>query len=317
MSEDKKINPKQLLAPENYQNKWVDGLSDVEYHADKTSVSSSSLKEVEMISLKTFYNTFFISGGKEATKQMKFGKLAHLAILEGAKFKERYVVQPEFFGFTQKGEKTNSANCKEVKEKAAAWLADLPLGTIVTTAEERDKLFGMIDSLLSHAKASDFLKAGIAETSGYYRDPITGVLCRIRPDFMCRERRIITEFKTTEDCREEAFKYKINGEKYPLWYDFQLAMQCEGFKQIEKHPVELAAWVAINTHGAYEVAVHPMTIPTHDVGHIKYRRALTKLREAIDTNQWPGVQAPNDVSFIVPPDYILEKYGVNYSGDLI
>lgn len=317
--EEVKPNPKLLLAPEDFENRWVEGVEDHVYHGDKTSVSSSHLKKVKLVSLKTFHHSFFVAGETEPTEPLRFGKLAHLAILEGEKFKERYIVQPEFWGFTQKGEKTNSANCKEVKEKAAAWLADLPKGSIVCTIEDRENLLGMIDSVLSHRKASEFLNAGIAEVSGYYRDPKTGIRCRIKPDFMCRKRRIITEFKTTVDCREEAFKWQIFGDKFnPLWYDFQLAMQCEGFRQIEKHAVELAAWVAIEKKAPYEIAVHPLTVPTQDIGAIKYRLALDDLKKAIDTDRWPGVQDGDDVSFIVPPDYLFDQYGINYNtGELV
>ncbi len=312
------VNPKALLAPEGFVNKWVDGLTDVEYHADKTSVSSSSLKQVVMISEKTFFHTFFVAGERVPTKPMKFGKLAHLAILEGAKFRERYVVMPEIWGLTVKGERTNSKNSKDVQEKEAKWLADLPVGTIVTTAEECEKLFGMIDSLLSHQKAAEFLSAGIAECSGYYRDPVTGILCRIRPDFMCRQRGIIAELKTADDAREAAFRWQIYGEKYPMWYDFQLAMQAEGFMEIERKPLEVATWIAIQPHGAYEVAVHPMTIPVHDIGIIKYRRALDRLKASLDSGKWPGIQESDGLSFIVPTDHMLEEYGVNYdTGALI
>lgn len=317
MQVNESINPKVLLAPEGFKNHWREDVSIEEYHGDRKSVSSSSLKKVVMVSPKTFYHTFFIADEGEKSESMELGRLAHMAILEGAKFKDRYVVEPEFWGYTQKGERTNSANCKEVKEQRAAWLRDLPPGTIVTTPKQRDKILGMIDSLLSHSRANEFLSAGIAECSGYYVDPKTGILCRIRPDFMCRERRIITDLKTAEDPREEAFRWQIYGDRYPLWYDFSMAMYCEGFERIEQKKVEIAAWIAIGSKAPHEVAVHAVTIPVSEIGLIKYRRALDRLRESIDTNVWPGIQGPQDVSFIVPTDKMLEDYGVNYDTEAL
>lgn len=308
------INAKQLLASEGFKNEWRENVDIETYHADKMTVSSSSLKKIIQVSPKTFRHTFFIAGKKELTKSMKLGRLAHMAILEGEKFKYNFIVEPIHEGRTKKGEITNSLNCQEVKDAKAAWWADLPPSAIVTTIEEKDTLLGMIDSLLSHGEANKYLSAGIAEVSGYYVDPDTGIACRVRPDFICRERRIITELKTSDDAREEAFRWKVNGERDAYWYDFQLAMQVEGFFQIENQPLELAAWIAIEPHGAYEVAVHPMTIPTQEVGHIKYRRALTRLKESIDTNCWPGIQN-GETSFIVPTDAVMERYGVNYDSE--
>lgn len=309
------INPKQLLAPQEYANSWVEGMNDETYHADKTSVSNSTLKVAELVSLKSFYHSFFVAERKEPSQDMKFGKLAHMAILEGTQFKERYRVMPEFVGPTLDGKM--SAQSKAAKEKRAAWIADQPPGTIITTMAERDQILGMIDSLLSHAKANDFLRTGIAEVSGFYRDPVTGIRCRIRPDFMCRKRRIITELKTTMDCSEKAFQWQIFGDRSGLWYAMQLAMQMEGFKIIEGKPIEAAAWVAIEREAPYEVAVHPMWPAVQDLGHIRYRRALTKVKEGIDSGVWSGRQNPDDVSFINPPLAMLDEYGINHEGELI
>jgi hypothetical protein len=308
---DPQIDPNQLITPDDFKNHWNPEIENQNYHSDKTSVSSTSLKSIIQFSPKTFFHTFFVSDSKIESKAMHLGNLAHMAILEGSKFKERYVVEPIFEGFTQKGERTTNPACKDVKEKKAEWIKNLPVGAIVTTAAEKEKLLGMIDSLLSHRKASEFLSNGESETSGFYRDPKTGIKCRIRPDFMCRQRRIITDLKTTYDVREEVFKWKIFGEgKESLYYDLSLAMYCEGFKEIEGHPVELAAWVAICTQPPYEVAVHPMTLPVHELGLIKYRKALTKLKESIDCGVWHGIQKDDEVSFIFPPDYLMDQYGL-------
>lgn len=307
------INVRSIIADDTLKNFWRDGVSIEDYHADKTCVSNSTLKLATQYSPKKFHHRFFMAGEKSDTKPMKIGRLAHMALLEGAKFCERYVVMPEFVGLTLDGKV--SAQSKQAKDKRAAWLDDQPPTALIVTEQERDKIVGMIDSILSHKMASDFLSAGIAETSGYFTDAKTGIRCRIRPDFMCEKRRFITEFKTTRDCRESEFKWDIYGERYDSkWYDFQLAMQGVGFQAITGKPLEVAAWVAVETEAPYEVAVHPMTLPVQELGEIKLRRALDVVKACIDSGSWPGVQKPDETSFIVPPDYMMDQYGMEYSG---
>jgi len=310
------IDHRALIVAEDFKNHWVENLDDTDYHADKTSVSSSALKKVSLVSLKTFRHSFFVAGEKAPTEAMKFGKLAHMAILEGEKFRNRYIVMPEFFGYTGKGELTNNANCKEVKEKKAAWLSDIPPGSIITTEEERDQLLGMIEEILSHKVASEYMRSGISEVSGFYRDPETGIRCRIRPDFMDLNRGVIVDLKTTRDCSEKSFQWDVFGNRVgALNYAFSLAMYCEGFSQIEKKPVEASAWIAVEREAPYEVAVHPMTPAVEDIGRIQYHRALTALKQAIDTNDWPGKQRSDDISFIQPPLSLMDEYGLTYDRD--
>lgn len=312
------IKPSDLIHDGSFENHFKHDVIDDVYHADKSFVSSSSLKLMLTKSPKTFYSRHFLGKGKEPTPAMKLGKLAHMAILEGKKFKEKYVVMPKFTGFTKDGRETDSPHSTEVKQKKAEWISKLPTDAVICTEEERDALVGMIESILSNQRAREFFIEGIPECSGYYVDPETKIRCRIRPDFFSPNRMILADLKTTRDCREESFKWDIFGDKFdPLWYDFSLAMYSEGFYQITGKRLNLSAWIAIEKVPPYECAVHPMTIPVQEVGQIKYRQALRLLRKSIDENNWPGVQENGDTSLIVPPDYILEKYGVNYEGDLI
>lgn len=311
-------NPKNLISKGDFSPHWLHDVIDDIYHADKSFASSSNLKTILTKSPKTFYARQFGGVSKPATPPMKLGKLAHMAILEGKRFKEKYVVMPEFSGFTKDGKPTTNPNSLEVKQKKAEWLAQVSPDAVVVTEEEREILIGMIDSILTNQRAREFFLEGIPECSGYYVDPETQIRLRIRPDFFSDSRLVMADLKTTRDCREESFKWDIYGEKFdPLWYDFSIAMYAEGFYQITGKRLELAAWIAIEKTPPYECAVHPVTMPVMEVGTIKYRQALRLLRKCIDENHWPGVQNDGETSLIVPPDSVLEKYGVNYEGDLI
>src|SRR4051812_4960413 len=74
---------------------WAIDLSNELYHADKTAVSSTSLRRI----LKS-QRSFFIgqTAIPEETNALRFGSAIHTAILEPEIFKKTYVIMPKFNG---------------------------------------------------------------------------------------------------------------------------------------------------------------------------------------------------------------------------
>lgn len=274
------VDPKVLLLPPTVSG-WVETPRE-SYHKDRTAVNYSSLKHIRK-SGWAFYNQFFLDAPSVPTASQKFGTLAHMAILEGSKFKERYVVMPEFWGYTQKGERTNSANCKEVQEKKAAWLADLGPDKEVMTEEERWKLLNMINSILKHPKARRLLEDGFSEPIGYFVDPVTGLRCRINPDFINTKFKAFIDVKTTTDCTE----WEFMNQAYRLMYPMQLAYYDKGIQQIMNMELENRAWMVVESGGTFEVAVHEASPKTMSHGRYEVREAMGKLKTCIEQNEWP------------------------------
>lgn len=312
------IDPKVLVDDGSFKNCWKENVSIDEYHKDRSFVSSSMLKKILLKSPKTFHFEHFQGKEKEASDAMKMGKLAHLAILEGDEFERRYVVMPKFEAPTLKGEMSEQS--KEAKMMRREWIESQSPDSIIVTAEQKYNLVGMVKSIVSHETAKEFLREGLPEISGYYVDPETKIRLRIRPDFMSFERNIISDLKKTKNCHERSFQYDIcsdGGAFEPYWYDFQLAMYCEGYFHITGQKIQAASWLAIEDVEPWEIAVHPMTGSVQALGLVKYRTALRKLRACIDKGEWPGVQENGQVSYIIPPEHILNKYEVNFEGDLL
>ena len=76
-----------LIDTSNFKQGWRKDITDEEYHADKTAVNFSSLKYIEKSDF-SFAKAYW-GKAKEPTKSMKFGSLAHVAMLQGSKFKGR------------------------------------------------------------------------------------------------------------------------------------------------------------------------------------------------------------------------------------
>ena len=279
-----------IVGPE-FQAKWVENLPSEEYHADRTAVSSSGLRKA-LKSAATF-RANWLSHEEEGTKVMQFGTLAHLCVLEPWKFMQTYVVQPDF------GDMRSSKNRASRDE----WRAEQKPGTTIVTQEEYDTLQGMVEALVAHPDARAALTNGKSELSGWYRDQETGLLCRIRPDFLHFNGKALIDIKTTVDCEAGRFSRAISS----YGYHVQLAMYAAGCEAITGIRVEFPTIIAIEKKPPYEIAVYVLDQGSMDVGTALYRRALRRIAESIRTGNWAMYQ--KEVQSIAIPKWEFDAAG--------
>lgn len=278
---------------------WIENLDEEKYHGDKTAVNSNSLKKI-LKSPASFRAAFY--GEKEPTPSMKLGTLLHKAVLEGSDFLSRYVVMPEFWGYTQKGEKTNSANCKEVKEQKAAWMSEqVENNRIIVTQEEQKMIVGICESISNHKYAFDLLRNIKTEISGYYSDPVTGIRSRIRMDGLSNDGTYFLDVKSTQDCQERAFSRSIHNYRY----DFQTGMYMEGAKVINEKPLDFAVLIAVEKEEPYEIAVYTADDTILETGATDYRRAMDRLALCLKEDKWDFYQ--QTIQNIGLPYYALQE----------
>lgn len=272
-----------IIIDPNFKSLWRENLAAEEYHADRTAVNSSSLKTIRKSS-HAFRRNFIEGRSKEPSPAMEFGTLAHLAILEGDSFRAKYIVMPEFTGYTKDGRL--SSQSAEARDKKSAWEAEQELeGRLVVTQEELDKLFFMIDSVLNNQEASKLLKNGLTEVSGYYADPETGIVCRIRPDFISFDLNAMVDVKTVAKADIDWFR-KNRVEDYEFNYYFQMSMYDEGTSIISGKSVDYPIWILICNEEPFETIVVPMEQPYREIGGKEYHDALRKLKKCIETKAW-------------------------------
>lgn len=276
--------PQMIVGP--YENHWKEDLDPALYHADRGALSSTGLRKLIKSPAK-FKSYWQGELSDEVTDAMHFGTLAHTAILEPKRFMEGYQLIPEFWGYTAKGERTTSRNCKEVKDKEAMFYATLPKGTIAVEQEEYNNLTGMMGAILDHKDACVALTNGKPELSGWYVDKETGLLCRIRPDFLHFNGRTLVDVKTTKDCEAFSFARDI----YSHGYHIQLAMYAAGCEAITGVKVKFPTIIAIEKQPPFEVAVYVLDDAAMDLGEAMYRRGLRRLKEALTTGVWPKYQS--------------------------
>lgn len=250
---------------------WQLDLSNDDYHADRSAVSSTGLRRI----LKS--PRAFAAGQiaePEETNALRFGHAVHLAILEPKLFEKLYVIMPRFAG-------TGSVKAK------ADWRLTLDAGAVILKEDEYNDLLEMINSVQRHQDACNILKNGKAEMSGYFADPDTGIKCRIRPDFFHEGLMALLDVKTTQDIEMSSFSKTI----WKYRYDFQAAFYCEGIRLITGKNVQYPLFLALEKNPPFEVAVYMADEGMMAKGLMDYRFALNKLKECIEVSSWTGYQS--------------------------
>lgn len=254
-----------------------------EYHNIKDAVHSGTL--LNMVK-SPHAARFFLMNQKKRTPSMRFGAMAHEAILEGPLFLKRYVVEPLFEGFTAKGVKTTSKNSKDVMEQYEAWLNSLPEGTQIMSQEEHDKLLFMMDSLMSHSFVRDSLKDAKPEYKKVWRDPVTGLKCVSSDDAVNFKYDIWMDVKTTTSCKWEDFRRTVES----LRYDIPCAHYRRGNKELHGRAFEDEVWIALESVAPYECRVHPVDEAYRKTGEAAVHKAMLDLNTSIKNESWPQGQ---------------------------
>jgi translation elongation factor P/translation initiation factor 5A len=277
-------------------NEWKYDIPDKDYHQESDFVSSSHLKHI-LKSGKAFLGSYREKAFK-TTKAMEFGKAIHLAILEGEKFKDRFVLMPNF----------GDLRTAKAKEKKKKFIEDQDPNAVLLDEKQYESTIMMLENVLNHKDAIKLLTDGATEVSGYYVDHETGIPCKIRPDFLNFNLNTLVDLKTSDNCSIKAFERAIDN----YGYDFQIEMYADGIKQISGQAPRHKAWLVVENVFPHEVAVYTADKETQEIGQMKYREALRRLRESIDKNTWTGYQ--QRVQEIGLPYYAKQQFNVEDYG---
>ena len=166
----------------------------------------------------------------------------------------------------------------------AEWLANNG-DRIVLSQEHWDQLMAMRDAVMNHPAARALLtaKPGVAEHSVYWIDPVTGELCRCRPDYW-RIDDIIVDVKTTDDASPEGFAKSIANWRY----DVQDPFYRDGIKLATGREIRGFVFLAVEKKAPYAVGVYVLDPESIELGRLQYRADLNRYAECKAANQWPG-----------------------------
>ncbi|EPM2106595.1 exodeoxyribonuclease VIII [Escherichia coli] len=251
------------------------GISNENYHAGP-GVSKSQLDDIaDTPALYLWRKNAPVDTTK--TKTLDLGIAFHCRVLEPEEFSNRFIVAPEF------NRRTNAG-----KEEEKAFLMECAsTGKTVITAEEGRKIELMYQSVMALPLGQWLVEsAGHAESSIYWEDPETGILCRCRPDKIIPEFHWIMDVKTTADIQRFKTAY------YDYRYHVQDAFYSDGYEaQFGVQPtfVFLVASTTIEC-GRYPVEIFMMGEEAKLAGQLEYHRNLRTLADCLNTNEWPAIK---------------------------
>ncbi|EPF4661119.1 exodeoxyribonuclease VIII [Escherichia coli] len=251
------------------------GISNENYHAGP-GVSKSQLDDIaDTPALYLWRKNAPVDTTK--TKTLDLGTAFHCRVLEPEEFSNRFIVAPEF------NRRTNAG-----KEEEKAFLMECAsTGKTVITAEEGRKIELMYQRVMALPLGQWLVEsAGHAESSIYWEDPETGILCRCRPDKIIPEFHWIMDVKTTADIQRFKTAY------YDYRYHVQDAFYSDGYEaQFGVLPtfVFLVASTTVEC-GRYPVEIFMMGEEAKLAGQQEYHRNLRTLADCLNTDEWPAIK---------------------------
>ncbi|WP_438375639.1 exodeoxyribonuclease VIII [Escherichia coli] len=251
------------------------GISNENYHAGP-GVSKSQLDDIaDTPALYLWRKNAPVDTTK--TKTLDLGTAFHCRVLEPEEFSNRFIVAPEF------NRRTNAGK----EEEKAFLMKCASTGKTVITAEESRKIELMHQSVMALPLGQWLVEsAGHAESSIYWEDPETGILCRCRPDKIIPEFHWIMDVKTTADIQRFKTAY------YDYRYHVQDAFYSDGYEaQFGVQPtfVFLVASTTIEC-GRYPVEIFMMSEEAKLAGQLEYHRNLRTLADCLNTDEWPAIK---------------------------
>jgi len=286
LAHDEKRLP--IITADKTQIEIIEDLPAEDYHADKTRMSSTAIRNILRSPRHFLLNWQGLEDEGEEKDHFRIGRAAHLFLLEPHKFKAQYVVEPVHQGFTKDGKPTTSANALSVKEAKEHWLSQQKPDALIVSQQELDELVGMIEAVLEHPQAAGLLSNGVAETTIRWTDEETGVMCKARPDYLSRigDELHLIDFKTTRDIRAGIFA----NDGLKMGYGTQLAFYHDGVvKALGRQPTSITI-IAVEKKPPHEAVVYLLNDDWFEYGQRFYKHALKIYKKCRDTGKFPAFQ---------------------------
>jgi len=248
-------------------------MNNTEYHAHP-AVSKSHLDLIARSPLH--YWARYLDPNRvapEPTAAMRLGTALHTHVLELSRWDEQIAVAPACDRRTKAG-----------KEAFAAFEADAA-GKTVITADDADVVMAMGRSVLRHPGAAMLLgMAGKAETTHMWTDPIYGLECKCRPDWLTDDGSIIVDLKTTRDASPRGFKRSIADYRYHV----QAGWYLNGIEQATGKRPDQFIFICVESTAPYACAVYAADEVMTDRGHEQAMQDLGKLATCKAADSWPS-----------------------------
>lgn len=244
------MNSAHPIAPGSYE------LDIDEYLGEQGYISSSGLKRV-LESPEALQR--YLLRQHDSSPRLDFGTAVHCALLEPERFEREYVALPV--------EHVDLFHAEDIHLIRQA--RKHPLRFI--TQRQMEALHGIREQVARLPEISSLLAEGVAERSLFWRDPVTEVRCKIRPDLLVLPH-LILELKTTFDASLAVFQRTLQMQRYHL----SAAMYLEGVRHWTGS-VPNYVYLVASRHPPYRVETFVPGAEILQEGERLFRKALLKV----------------------------------------
>ncbi|OCG39758.1 PD-(D/E)XK nuclease-like domain-containing protein [Gilliamella sp. Bif1-4] len=214
---------------------------------------------------------------KSKMSSLDMGTAFHCLLLEPEEFKKRFIIPKPINLRTNAGKAEYQELLKEAKESNQA----------IITNEDYRKLLLMRDSAMAHPLAKWIIEErGYTESSIYWNDIDTDILCRCRPD------KFIEKFNWVADIKTSADIDRFYAHSYDYRYHVQDSFYSDGVQSItgEKPTfVFLVVSTTINC-GRYPVKTFILDEAAKNIGRQAYKANLFRFKQCTEDNNFPALQ---------------------------
>lgn len=207
---------------------------------------------------------------KKSTPSLSLGTNVHAVLLEPDRFDEQYAVGPDA-----------RRNSKAWKEFAAD-----NDGKELLKPQEYNLLLQVKKRVVDSCRAAKWIleRPGDSEVSVFWKDKVTGLPCRCRPDklFGFRGKQMIIDVKTCRDASPAGFEKSVRT----YGYDRNCAFYRRGVEAVtgrESEYIILAIETTSMIAATYEISAEDQAEASIDIDQL-----LATIKECEESRHWPG-----------------------------
>lgn len=248
------------------------------YHhdlCDGPSVSHSILWKVESKSAKHAWDVWYGNPDRappEDKPHLALGRAIHHLAAGESQFLKHFVVRPPKWDSWR-------------KDEAKAWRAErIREGFDVLTPDDVDAIRGVAAAMNQHPTIQAGILKGLVECTIVWKDPVTGLWVKSRPDVIPLDAPMGADLKSTTDASAKSVTNKISD----FGYHMQMAIADEGLWQVAGHEVKDHVLIFVEVGRPYGVNVKPLPDYDIDYGRRQFRRSLDIFAECLKTGEWTG-----------------------------
>lgn len=231
------------------------------------------------------YRAWIAGYEKKETPALSLGRAIHMAILEPDVFARTYLIEPSF-GDVRKTDRTTKEQAKEHKTRREAWRLE-HAGATILEAKSAQTTLGMVQAIASDPTAADMLSEGVPEVTIKWVDRETGLVCRLRVDFLVERLGLVLDVKSCEDARDDAFGRSVEA----YGYHRQEAHYLDGLHEVGLD-VDDFVFLPIEKEPPYAMDFFQLDDEDRATGQQQVRAARRRLAECLARDEWPAYRRP-------------------------